>query len=182
MDRQPILEGERLLLRPLRDADWSELFAIASDPELWALHPLPDRWREPMFRDYFAESLAQGGALAVIDKRTARLLGASRFTWLDPPSADAIEIGGTFIARAAWGTGVNRELKRLMLAHALRSVRRVEFRVGRDNTRSRAAMERIGARLSGEPFILIHQGRELPHVRYEVTRESFAAGPLGEGA
>ena len=43
MDRQPVLEGERLLLRPLSETDWPALYAVASDRELWARHPSHDR-------------------------------------------------------------------------------------------------------------------------------------------
>ena len=178
MDRQPVLEGERLLLRPLREADWDELYAVASDKAIWAVHPVPDRWQELVFRAFFDEALAQGGALTVIDKHSSRLAGSSRFILREPVREGEIEIGSTFIARDLWGTGANAEIKRLMLAHALRVVPRVVFRVGVDNARSRAAMAKIGARLTDEDFVLVHEGRELPHVVYEVTPESFAAGPL----
>ena len=41
-DRQPILTGELLELRPLRQADWAALFAVASDPLIWEQHPDSD--------------------------------------------------------------------------------------------------------------------------------------------
>lgn len=178
MDRQPVLEGERLILRPLREADWVPLYALAADPAVWELHPLPDRWQEPVFRRFFEEGLASGGGLTAIDRQSAQVVGSSRFTWREPPNEADLEIGSTFIGRAWWGTGVNAEMKRLMLGHALRSVPRVVFRVGEYNTRSRAAMARIGGRLVGDPFTLHVQGRALPHVLYQITREDFAAGPL----
>ena len=63
MDRQPTLEGERLLLRPLRADDWDALYAVASDPLVWELHPAHDRWQEGVFRKFFAEAMAQRDAL-----------------------------------------------------------------------------------------------------------------------
>lgn len=39
MNRQPVLEGERLLLRPLRSDKWDALFAVAADPLIWRQHP-----------------------------------------------------------------------------------------------------------------------------------------------
>ena len=65
MDRQPVLEGERLYLRPLTESDWPALFAVASDRELWSNHPSHDRWLEPVFRAFFDDALAKGGALAI---------------------------------------------------------------------------------------------------------------------
>ena len=70
MNRQPVLEWERLLLRPLRESDWDALYAVAADRELWAVHPSHDRWQEPVFREFFADALAKGGALAVLHKDT----------------------------------------------------------------------------------------------------------------
>lgn len=61
LDRQPVLEGERLLLRPLCAEDWDALFAVESDPLIWELHPAHDRWREDVFRAFFDDALAQAG-------------------------------------------------------------------------------------------------------------------------
>ena len=49
MDRQPILETERLVLRPLTETDREALHAIASDPAVWEQHPIHDRWRREVF-------------------------------------------------------------------------------------------------------------------------------------
>ena len=58
MNRQPTLEGERLLLRPLRADDCDGLFAVASDPLVWEVHPAQDRWQVPVFREFFTVALS----------------------------------------------------------------------------------------------------------------------------
>lgn len=186
MDRQPVLEGERLVLRPLRPDDWDALFAVASDRELWALHPSHDRWQEPVFREFFDDALAKGGALAVVDKHapiavegtSGEVIGSSRFQPCAYFEEQPLEIGWSFIARRYWGQGYNAEMKRLMLAHAFRHVDRVVFRVGADNVISRKAMAKIGGRLTGATFVETRAGRPVEHVVYEITREEFEAGPL----
>ena len=178
MNRQPVLEGERLLLRPLTEADWDALYAVASDRELWARHPSHDRWQEPVFREFFDDALAHGGALAIMDRASGELIGSSRFQEYDPANGGSVEIGWSFLARAWWGRGYNAELKRLMLEHALASVERVVFRVGAENVISRKAMANIGGRLTGETFVAERAGRPMLHVIYEITRASFASGPL----
>ena len=66
-----------------------------------------------------------------------------------------------------------------MLAHALASVAEVRFLVGETNTRSRTALERIGAVLTDRREERIMAGGEIiPHLTYAITRESFAQGPL----
>ena len=178
MDRQPVLEGERLVLRPLTAGDWDALYAIASDRDLWAVHPSHNRWQEPVFRAFFDDALARGGALAIVDKASGAVIGSSRFQAYDPVGDGEVEIGWSFLARAYWGKGYNAEFKRLMLAHAFRHVGRVVFRVGADNVISRKAMAKIGGRLAGESWIEERAGRPVEHVKYEITRESFADGPL----
>jgi RimJ/RimL family protein N-acetyltransferase len=178
VNRQPTLEGLTLLLRPLREDDWDALYAVASDPKVWELHPANDRWQEEVFRAYFADALAQGGALAVIDKASGRIIGSSRMQAYDPAEGGSVEIGWTFLGRDHWGGATNREMKQLMLGHALGEVARVDFRVGESNLRSRLAMEKIGGRLTDRSDIVNTVSGPTRHVVYEITRESFAAGPL----
>lgn len=186
MDRQPVLEGERLLLRPLAPDDWDALFAIAADPAVWEQHPMHDRWREEVFRTFFDDALAKGGALAAIDRRDGSVVGTSRFQTLlapedDPEEQHSVEIGWTFLAPRLWGKGINREMKRLMLEHAFRFVERVDFRVGETNWRSRIAMENIGAERTRRTDLSSYEGKRALHVIYAITRESFAGGPLMSG-
>ncbi|KPM22645.1 acetyltransferase [Citromicrobium sp. RCC1885] len=187
MDRQPVLEGERFALRPLRADDWDALYTIASDPVVWEQHPMTDRWREEVFRAFFEDALAKGGALAIIDKDKGTIVGSSRFQALtsaedDPEEQSSVEIGWTFLAPRYWGKGANREVKRLMLAHALESVERVDFRVGEANWRSRIALEKIGAQQTRRTELSKHQGKRVLHVIYAITREDFAQGRLAQSA
>jgi len=176
MNRQPVLEGERLLLRPLTPDDWDALFAVASDPEIWAIHPQHDRWQEPVFRRFFADALRRGGALVVIDKATDAVVGSSQYK---EEAGGVVEIGWTFLATSHWGGRYNREMKRLMLEHAFRFVGRVEFRVGECNLRSQRAMEKIGGHLTDRfAMVDLPGGGTMPHVIFEITRDSFASGPL----
>ena len=179
MDRQPVLDGERLYLRPLTAADWGALYGVASDKLLWEKHPSHDRWQEPVFRAFFDDALEKGGGLAIVDKASGAVIGSSRFQFCDRKEEDgALEIGWSFLARPYWGLGYNAEFKRLMLEHAFRTVDRVVFRVGADNVISRKAMANIGGRLTDKTWIEERVGRPVEHVQFEITRASFAEGPL----
>lgn len=146
-DWQPVLAGDTLLLRPLRADDFEPLYAVASDPLIWELHPENTRWQRDVFARYFAAGMASGGALLITDKATGNILGSSRYyEW--KPEERSVAIGYTFLARSHWGGATNRELKTLMLDHAFRYARTAWFHVGPDNLRSRRAMEKIGGRFS----------------------------------
>ena len=160
MNRQPSLVGELVEARPLVERDFAELYVAAADPLLWEQHPENDRWREDVFRVYFDDHLASGGALAIIERASGALIGATRYDNFDPERSE-VEIGWTFLARPYWGGAYNADLKRIMLEHAFQSVRTVVFLVGENNLRSRRAVEKLGA---------VENGRRRDMVLYKLSR------------
>lgn len=78
-DRQPVLQGDLLLLRPLQAADFPALYAVAADPLIWEQHPAKNRYQEAVFQQFFQEALESGGALIAIDRADDRIIGSSRF-------------------------------------------------------------------------------------------------------
>lgn len=146
LDRQPTLASELLVVRPLRRSDFDALWSISSDPLLWEQHPAKERAERAGFVHWFEDAIASGGALVVLAAGDGEVIGTSRYDRLDEDASE-VEIGWTFIARHLWGGHCNRELKRLMLEHAFQSVDVVVFRVHSQNTRSRRAVEKLGANL-----------------------------------
>ncbi len=183
-DLQPTLTGENLLLRPLTEGDWEAMYAVASDPLLWEVHPAWDRYKEPVFREYFAGAMKSRGALAVVDRATGNIIGGSRYANF-VAERNEIEIGWSFLARDYWGGGCNREMKTLMLSHAFRFFDSIRFNIGATNVRSRRAIEKIGAVLDGE-YVPEAAGGVPPvrHVIYRLNREQADAANmlLGEGS
>ena len=162
---QPTLTGELVQLRPLRVEDFQELYSVASDPGVWEQHPVSDRYEEDVFRGFFREAIESGGAFAVVERASGRIIGSSRYYGFDEQRRE-IEIGWTFLARAYWGGVYNREMKALMLNHAFRFVDAVIFLVGRQNWRSQRALEKIGG-------VRIDETRERAghqHVIFRITK------------
>lgn len=176
-DLQPTLVSPVVTLRPLVATDWPALHAAASDPLIWAVHPAHDRWQEPVFRAYFDEALASGGALVAIDPATGTIIGASRYDF-GRAGPGEIEIGWTFLARSHWGGSANTAMKALMVGHALRHFERVIFLIGETNLRSRRAMEKIGGMLTPRVDEAIVHSAPVRHLVYAIDRAGFAAGPL----
>ena len=143
-DLQPTLTGTLIEVRPLRQDDFDALFAAACDPLIWEQHPESNRHERAIFQRYFDSAIESGGAFAVIERRSGRIIGSSRY-WNLKPAESEVEIGWTFLERAFWGGRHNGELKSLMLAHAFRFVDRVVFVIGEENLRSQKAVEKIGA-------------------------------------
>jgi N-acetyltransferase len=153
--------GELVEVRPLVEHDFAELQAAAADPLVWEQHPDSDRWREEVFRVYFDDHLDSGGALTIVDRASAALIGATRYANFDPERSE-VEIGWTFLARPYWGGAYNADLKRIMLEHAFESVDTVVFLVGENNLRSRRAVEKLGA---------VEDGRRREMVLYKIRAQ-----------
>ncbi len=174
IELQPILVGDAIRLRPLVAADFEALYEAASDPGIWASHPDSKRYQRDHFKArFFDGALASGGALAIEDISSGRMIGSSRYyEW--QPDAKAISIGYTFIERRYWGAGTNTELKHLMLSHIRQWADTVWFHVGKDNMRSRRAVEKLGAVLSHEEDREL-EGKPFTQLYYRLSA-SEAAG------
>jgi RimJ/RimL family protein N-acetyltransferase len=170
-DLQPAITGTLIAIRPLAAEDFDALFAAASDPLIWEQHPESDRYTRVVFQRFFDSAIESGGAFAVIERRSGRIIGSSRY-WNLKPSESEVEIGWTFLERAFWGGRYNAELKSLMLDHAFRFVERVVFVVGETNLRSQRALLKIGAELVGSAERPSADGTLRRDVIFAITRPS----------
>lgn len=155
-----VLHGDRVTLRPWRDADLAPFAAINDDPEV-TRHLSGRLSREDSdalaqrIRDHFAD---HGFGLWALD---VPALGFAGFVGLSARVPFAIELPGIAphpheigwrLARAAWGCGYATEAARLALRHGfevLRLPQIVSFTVPA-NAASQAVMRRIGLTLRGE--------------------------------
>jgi RimJ/RimL family protein N-acetyltransferase len=148
------LEGSFVRLEPLTLKHAPPLADAGLDPELWRWIPTPVTSLQEM-RDYVTlalDELQRGISVpyAIVDRTTGLPIGSTRFANIER-SHRRLEIGWTWIARAAWRTPVNTEAKRLLLTHAFEvaGANRVEFKTDALNERSRRALLRLGATQEG---------------------------------
>jgi RimJ/RimL family protein N-acetyltransferase len=89
-----------------------------------------------------------------------------------------VEIGNTWLARDAWGTGANTEAKLLLLRHAFEDegFLRVEFKTDAANERSRAALAEF-AKFEGvfRRHMLVRGGERRDSAWYSVIDEDWPA-------
>lgn len=143
------LEEGDLRLEPLAETHREELrSACAQDSEIWEIYPFcyVGEHYDPQF-----DSLLNGGAARRV---YAVLLGGQVIgmtAWIERGQPGwSIEIGNSYILPALRGTGLNTRLKQLMIDHAFAcGLERVVFNVDAINTRSRAAVRKLGAKEEG---------------------------------
>ncbi len=171
---QPVLHGISLSLRPLRAEDFNALYAVASDPLLWAQHPSPQRYQLAEFQAWFSAALADK-ALLICSQDGGQALGSSRYYDWNPESRE-VAIGFSFLARSQWGGPSNAELKQLMLTHAFQWAKTVWFHVSPQNTRSQKAMLKIGGLFSHQgPKQLSGDTQDYLFYRIDAARAAAAA-------
>ncbi|MGE2833723.1 GNAT family N-acetyltransferase [Mycobacterium sp. SMC-4] len=148
------LVGERWVsLEALTSEHVPEIEAVAADGELGRLWftraPQPGGAREWVDARLEVQSPSTGLTF-VVRGRDGTLVGSSSYMNVDPTNR-RLEIGNTWYAASARRTGVNTETKLLMLGHAFSVLGcvAVEFRTHHLNSTSRAAIERLGAKLDG---------------------------------
>jgi RimJ/RimL family protein N-acetyltransferase len=143
-----VLEGRFVRLEPFSAGLKEEVRrAIDCDPDTWAIMPV-----NPMgagFEEFWAQACGAPSSerlvFAIRGRSDSRVVGMSSF-YTALAGQGGVEIGTTFLHPTVRAGKVNPEAKLLMLDHAFRSgAVRVQFRVDTRNTRSQAAVAKLGA-------------------------------------
>ena len=132
----------------------------------------------PQFLNH-AESQYQAGkelAFATIDQASGTVVGSTRFRAIDV-AHKRLEVGFTFIAQSWQRSHVNTEAKYLMFRHAFETWKfnRVELLTDVLNSKSRAAIARVGAKEEGvlRHHMVMRDGRIRDSVLFSVTASDW---------
>ncbi len=163
-----VLSGRFVRLEPLAESHVDALAEAAGEDRStyeWAYVPDGHDPMLPFVRDALAKVEASqhiAFATVALGERD-RVVGSTRFCelgfWQWPPGAthqrsgvpDVTDIGFTWLAKSVQRTAINTEAKLMMMTHAFEvwEVHRVALQTDVRNSRSRAAIERIGGKLDG---------------------------------
>jgi RimJ/RimL family protein N-acetyltransferase len=150
----PVLESERLRLRPLTEADVAGLFAIFSDPEVtryWSSPPLESEADAATLLEEIHEEYARGELLEWgLERRDAPgVIGTCSLMALSLANRRG-ELGFA-LRRDAWGRGYVQEILPVLVTWAFGplGLHRLEADVDPRNEASVRALERLGFRVEG---------------------------------
>ncbi|MFF7646725.1 GNAT family N-acetyltransferase [Streptomyces canus] len=154
----PVLAGALVRLEPLDHTHTADLAVAAEEHRGTYAYTWVPRAHE--VGDYVDAQLARAATgrlapYAQVSVATGRAVGATSFweprCWRSDDRLDAVEIGFTWLAASAQGTGINAEAKLLLFRHAFEEwgVSRVDLKTDARNERSRAAIQSVGARFEG---------------------------------
>jgi RimJ/RimL family protein N-acetyltransferase len=180
------LSTDLLVLRPLSLDDVPALGRAASDGALWqkttTTVPRPEGFAAYVEKALELQTAGLALPFATVVRESGEVVGSTRYMNIDAAN-DRLEIGTTWIAKSWQRTFVNTHAKYLMLRHAFEALgcNAVEIRTHSRNDQSRAAIERLGARLDG--ILRRHMIMPDGHVRdtavYSIVRDEWPAVKAG---
>jgi RimJ/RimL family protein N-acetyltransferase len=180
------LEGHRVRLEPLEQRHLPGLRHAIEDGKLWEIPvtfvPHPDNL--PNFLDAAETAFLAGTelAFATVDKQSDKVVGSTRFRCIEATHR-RLEIGFTFLAASRQRTHVNTEAKLLMLCYAFETLacNRVELLTDERNSKSRNAIQRIGAKEEGvlRSHMVMRDGFIRNSVMYSITATEWPSIKAG---
>ncbi|MFF4397469.1 GNAT family N-acetyltransferase [Streptomyces sp. NPDC001480] len=154
----PVLDGTLVRLEPLDHRHAADLAVAAEeDRGSYRFTWVPTAAEVGGYIDAQLARAAAGklAPYAQVDRVSGRAVGATAYwdprLWPDGGGLCAIEVGCTWLAASAQGSGVNSEAKYLLFRHAFENwgVARLDLKTDARNSRSRAAIAGTGARFEG---------------------------------
>ncbi len=181
-DLSPTLSGRLVVLEPLSPDHEAALRAAAADERVWRLMRTvatdPEAFHEWMTDALAAAQAGTEGPFCIVRRTDSAAVGSSRYLSLRPADR-VLEIGHSWVAPAAWGTGMNTEAKLLLLTHAFEQLGclRVEFKTDATNERARAALAAIPATFEGvfRKHMLVRGGQRRDSAWYSVIDDDWPA-------
>ena len=138
------MRDARLTIEPAQESHREALrAACAKDSEIWEIYPASfiGEHFDSAFDAFFHDPWDYPFVLFENDE----LVGMTSYLRADEANG-SLEIGRTYLVPRARGTGLNARVKRLMIDRAFaEGFTRVEFRIDTRNTRSMAAVGKLGA-------------------------------------
>ena len=150
----PNLENNRVKLTLLDLSNYKHLTQIAQEEKLVQYSPTKVDTPEDL-KDYVQTAVDNyyhktAIPFIIFDKQKNAYAGCTRYMNINWKNK-VLEIGSTWIGREFQGTGLNKNMKFLMLEYAFETLKfdKVAFRADERNIPSRRAIEKIGATLEG---------------------------------
>jgi RimJ/RimL family protein N-acetyltransferase len=149
-----ILENEMVKLLPLESSHFDSLLQIARAPEIWRYLSFngldQDAFRSELKSAILRKTTGEEYPFTIFDNKTGKPIGSTRYYNMYPAHRK-LEIGWTWYDPTYWGSGHNVACKLLLLTYAFETLRcvRVQFQVHDKNERSRAAVQKLGAKFEG---------------------------------
>lgn len=148
----PVINGEKLTLRPITDADTPDIVRWRNDPGVWKYFLFREPFTPEMHRAWLRDKVETGRVIQyiIVQRESGRSVGSVYFRDVDEKNESAEY--GIFIGEAwARGLGLGTETARIFTAFGLEVLRlhRISLKVLGGNEIARRSYEKAGFRVEG---------------------------------
>jgi RimJ/RimL family protein N-acetyltransferase len=139
------LENDKILLRPITEQDFFLLQDLANDPSIW-IYFTQDLSVASDFAKWVAPAMIGERLQFVVIKKSNKAIAGSTAFGNYSPADQRIEIGWTWLGKANHGSGINRQMKLLMVRYCAEvlKLKRVELKTDVLNLAARNALLKMG--------------------------------------
>lgn len=183
-NKMPVLENDRVLLRPVEESDFEHLLPFSlNEPDTWFYGLVTAAGKENL-KTYLSNAVKNRAdkkeyPFIVYDKKAKAYAGSTRFYDINPAYLTA-QLGFTWYGKAFHRTGLNRHCKLLLLSFAFEEwgLERLELRADAKNLPSIKAMKAIGCIKDG--ILRNHmpnaQGGRRDSIIYSILKNEWFGG------
>ncbi|HZY25322.1 MAG TPA: GNAT family protein [Bacteroidales bacterium] len=180
LDFNLTLKTAKIILHPLVPGDYDLFVKIAGDKSLWTYFTC-DLSVKSELKGWVATAVNDMKnktrlAFTIVDIATNNTIGSTSFGNISYKDK-RIEIGWTWICKPYQGTGVNNQIKYLMIKHAFEvlNFERVEFKTDVLNMPARKSFQRIGAQEEGilRSHTLMTHNRRRDTIYYSILKDEW---------
>ena len=148
----PVINGEKLTLRPITDADTDDIVRWRNDPEVWRYFLFREPFTPAMHRAWLQNKVMTGKVIQyiIVERESGQSVGSVYFRDVDEKNESAEY--GIFIGEPrARGRGLGTETARLFTRFGLEVLRlhRISLKVLGGNEIARRSYEKAGFRTEG---------------------------------
>jgi len=169
------LETERVALTPVHQNEFEAFKSIIFEPDIWRFYTIKyenmedlNGFFERATKDYHSRTRC---AFTITDKSTNTIVGSTSFGNISDRDS-RLEIGWSWLCKAARGKGINTHAKFLLLEYAFEVLKavRVEFKTDEKNWGARKALVKCGATEEGvlRSHTQMHSNRRRDTIFYSV--------------
>ena len=174
------IKSDRVFLRALQESDFTEIQQLPLDQDMW-YYFTADLSDKKILNNWLVQALEELNnqkslPFVIIDQPTNKIIGTTRISNISTKDS-RVEIGWTWLIKAAQNTGINAHVKQLLFKFLFEETptTRIEFKTDVLNIAARKGMLKAGLVEEGilRSHTLMTNNRRRDTIYYSILKEEW---------
>lgn len=180
MNFNKIIQSDRIILRPVKMDDFTEMKQLTTDQNMWHYFTA-DLSNEAALKNWIHQAVSelnnkQSLPFAIVDRENNKIIGSTRISNISVRDS-RVEIGWTWIAKEYQGTGINSHVKKLLFKFIFEETDtvRIEFKTDVLNIAARKGLQKAGLTEEGilRSHTLMTNNRRRDTIYYSILKNEW---------